>query len=278
MQPFRPDLCTLEWHGGTRMVLCVFCRNLVVCLLILRIGTRPMVGKKCARTQKWSWMDLVQTDFQRLTNASGKPEMRLEIKFSSETWHLLTSFGYRCSSCKDAKIPCLARHGFAGNAESQCSIICRALSPGAVCWRNHWGVSWEFDESQCHVNVFSCFSMFFYHSSQLRYELELEFATGIWHLRSVTAKTGQLCLAPCGCPRRPKPNVRSHPWMVRLMEPIRARPKMEKKATIFGKKTHSPHLIESLKPFEQNLDWSIFTRYWATNTLKPRCCLQKSNK
>lgn len=93
----------------------------------------------------------------------------------------------------------------AGNAESQCSIICRALSPGAVCWRNHWGVSWEFDESQCHVNVFSCFSMFFYHSSQLRYDFELEFATGIWHLRSVTAKTGQLCLAPCGCPRRPKP-------------------------------------------------------------------------
>lgn len=106
MQPFRPDLCTLEWHGGTRMVLCVFCRNFMVCLLILRIGTRPMVGKKCARTQKWSWMDLVQTDFQRLTNASGKPEMRLEIKFSSETWHLLASFGYRCSSCKDAKIPC----------------------------------------------------------------------------------------------------------------------------------------------------------------------------
>lgn len=85
------------------MVLCVFCRNLVVCLLILRIGTRPMVGKKCARTQKWSWMDLVQTDFQRLTNASRKPEMRLEIKFSSETWHLLASFGYRCS--KDT-LPC----------------------------------------------------------------------------------------------------------------------------------------------------------------------------
>lgn len=73
------------------MVLCVFCHNLVLCLLILRIGTRLMVGKKCARTQEWSWMDLVQTDFQRLPNASGKPEMRLEIKFSSETcfWHLL---------------------------------------------------------------------------------------------------------------------------------------------------------------------------------------------
>lgn len=47
------DQIFVPWNDGTGMVLCgAFCRNLVVCLLILRIGTRPMVGKKCARTQR----------------------------------------------------------------------------------------------------------------------------------------------------------------------------------------------------------------------------------
>jgi len=78
-------------------------------------------------------MDLVQTDFQ-LTNASGKPAMRLEIKFSSETcfWHLLAIDVAAVKMQRYLALP--SGHGFAGNAESQCSIICRALRDlGAVC-------------------------------------------------------------------------------------------------------------------------------------------------
>lgn len=173
-----------------------------------------------------------------------------------ETWNqilfrdlLLASFGW-CSSCKDAKIPCLAGHGFAGNAESQCSVICRALSPG-VCWRNHWALA----ENLMNLSVMSmsgCLFMFFYHSSQLIHEFELESEN-----RNLTYRSGPLqprrasyAWLVAGAQDVRSPN-RSNPWdMARSWDQSVQGPKWRRRPQFLGK-SPSHTLIESLNSWAE---------------------------
>lgn len=175
--------------------------------------------------------------------------LRWDLKSNSNFRDLLlASFRYRCSSCKDAKIPCLAiRTRLPALQEMQranAPSFAEHLVPGAVCWRNHWGVSWEFDwisvSCQCLFMFFYVLLSFFTIKIWVRGRICNRNLTYSGPLQPRRASYAWL-VAGAQDVRSPNSLVR---FLVRLMEPIRARPKMEKKATIFWEKNdHTPDWV-----------------------------------
>lgn len=85
-------------------------------------------------------------------------------------------------------------------------------------------------------------SMFFYHSSQLRCEFELEFVENMnltYHLGPLQPRRASDAWLVAGAqdvrsPKNPRDDTSRQQKPGEIMEPTRARPKMEKKATVFA--------------------------------------------